>query len=603
VTPPAARGYHSLHMRALAAVASLAAALSVGAGVAAAATAPSASTGPVTSVGATSATVSGSVNPNGTSTSWHVEYGTSTSYGSSTGSTSAGSGTSSVPISATLSGLKAGTTYHYRVVATSSAGTARGADGIVTTAAAPQVVIGSATASATSATLNGTVDPSGRATTWYFEYGTSTSYGHKTPAKDAGSGNGAVAVSAPISGLTAGRTYHYRLVASSDAGTSRGSDRTFVATNPPTVTTKSASSIRDTSATLNASVNPNGQSTTVYFEYGTSTSYGSKSSSKSIGSGGSTTNVAIGVSGLTPGVVYHFRVVASNATGTNAGADQAFTTSGQPVVRTGSVTGVSSSGATLTGIVDPNGHAATWFFQYGLTASYGLQTPVRSGSGGSRTVSEPIGGLLAGRTYHMRLVASNSIGTSYGADVAFTTAGPLLTIAASTTTVISHRAVMLTGKVATGKSDEPVALYAQRYGAGSFTQLTTVLTDAGGTWRLIVRPLARTTYKGVWNGQSSATVTVAVRPAVSLRVLPQLRFATHVAGARSFAGRIVQLQRHLLNGGWVTIARARLNSSSNAVFRPHLRVGRSTLRVAISVNQTGPGYVAGYSRWVSVRRR
>src|SRR5258706_537078 len=81
---------------------------------------------------------------------------------------------------------------------------------------------------ATAATLNGTVDPSGRPTTWYFEYGTSTGYGTKTPVKDAGSGSGAISVAAAVTGLRTGRTYHMRLVAMNDAGTSRGSDQSFL---------------------------------------------------------------------------------------------------------------------------------------------------------------------------------------------------------------------------------------------------------------------------------------------------------------------------------------------------------------------------------------
>src|SRR5438128_3251964 len=333
-----------------AAVAAFAVAALVGAGTVAAASVPTASTGSVTAVGPTTATVSGSVNPNGTATTWYVEYGTSTSYGSKTSSASAGSGTSSVAISPTLTGLTPGTSYHYRVVATSSAGTAQGADGLLMTSAAPQVVTGGASnVTPTSATLNGTVNPSSRATSWYFEYGTSTSYGTKTPAKDAGSGTSPVAVSAPVTGLTSGRTYHFRLVGTSDAGTSRGADQTFLASAAPTITTTAASSVKDSSATLNASVNPNGQATTVYFEYGTSTSYGSKTAAKSIGSGRSSTSVSVPVTGLTSGAVYHFRVVASNAAGMSSGGDQTFTTTGQPVGHTGSATAVSSNGATLTG--------------------------------------------------------------------------------------------------------------------------------------------------------------------------------------------------------------------------------------------------------------
>jgi hypothetical protein len=591
----------------LLAASALAVAASVSAGPAAAASAPSATTGPVTAVGTTTATVSGGVNPNGTATTWYVEYGTSTNYGLKTSSASAGSGTSSISVSATLTGLKAGTTYHYRVVATSTAGTAHGADGVLGTSGTsspPQAVTGSATSvTPTSATLNGTVNPGGRATSWYFDYGTGTSYGKKTGAKDAGSGTSTVAVSAAVTGLATGRTYHFRLVATSDAGTSRGADQTFLASSPPTVTTKAASNVKDSSATLNASVNPNGQDTTVYFDYGTSTSYGTKSGAKSIGSGRSSTGVSIPVAGLLPGVVYHVRVVASNATGTNSGADQTFTTTGQAVVRTGSATSVTSNSATLTGSVDPNGHATTWYFQYGLTASYGLQTPTRSaGSGGARSVSEAIGSLTPAKTYHFRLVAINSIGPSYGADTTLTTAGPAVTLATSTGTVIARGSVTLSGKVLSGRPDETVALFAQRFASGSFTALVTVLTDAGGTWSLTVKPMIRTTYKAVWNGLTSSTVTVAVRPAVTLRALTRQRFATRVIAGRSFAGRVVQLQRHLLDGRWLTIARARLDGRSAAVFHPTLRRGRSTLRVAISVNQAGAGYLAGFSSWLSVRR-
>jgi len=100
---------------ALAAVAAL-----IGAGEAAAA-APTAATGPVTAIGPTTATVLRTVNPNGTATTWHVEYGTSTTYGLQTTPASAGSGTSSVAVSPTIAGLKAGTTYHYRLVATNTA--------------------------------------------------------------------------------------------------------------------------------------------------------------------------------------------------------------------------------------------------------------------------------------------------------------------------------------------------------------------------------------------------------------------------------------------------------------------------------------------------
>jgi hypothetical protein len=575
------------------------------AGSAAAATAPSVTTGPVTSVAPTTATVSGDVNPNGTATTWHVEYGTSTSYGSSTSSASAGAGTAAQAVTATLTPLKPGTTYHYRFVATSSAGTTHGADGILTTSSVPAVVTGNASSvSATSATLNGTVDPSGRPTTWYFEYGRSTSYGTKTPVKDGGSASGASAVSASVTGLTAGTTYHFRLVATNDAGTSRGSDHTFVASAAPTVTTKAASNVKDASASLNGSVDPNGQATSYYFDYGTSTSYGSKTPVASAGSGTSTKSVSAAVATLAGGTTFHFRLVATNAAGTSVGSDQTFTTSGQPVVHTSAPTGVTGTSATLTGTVDPNGHATSWHFDYGLTTGYGGKTASQNAgsSHGARTASAPIGGLTPGTTYHVRLVATSSAGTAYGADTTFTTVGPAVTIAASAGTVIYANRVTLHGTVSSKQANASVAVYAERAGGSSFTAVATVLTGTGGVWSLIVRPPVQTTYKALF-GNGTAVTTVNVRPAVSLVARAHGRFATHVAGIRSFAHRIVYLQRHRLDGRWISISHVRLGSRSTAVFRPRLPRGRSVLRVVIPAGQAGPGYLTGYSALLAFRRR
>jgi hypothetical protein len=592
--------------RLLATGVALATAALLSAASAAGATAPTATTGPVTSVGPTTATVAGSVNPNGTATSWFVEFGTTTSYGSKTTAVNAGSGTGATTISATLTGLTPGTSYHYRVVATSSAGTSRGADGLLTTSAAPQASTGGASSvTLTSATLNGTVNPSGRATTSFFEYGTSTSYGSKTPAKSVGSGTSPVAVSGPVTGLTTGRVYHFRLVATSDAGTSRGSDATFTTAAVPTVTTKSASSVRDSTATLSGTVDPNGQTTTAFFEYGTSTSYGTKTAAKNAGSGTSTSTVSLPVRGLAAGTTYHFRIVASNATGTGTGSDQTFATTGPPAVRTGATTGTTPTGSTLTGSIDSRGHSTSWYFEYGPNTSYGSRTSTRSqsSSSGARPVTETIAGLTAGTSYHFRLVAKNSAGTSFGADAVFTTTGPAVTLVASATTVVHHGAVTLSGTVSSGRANESVTIYAQPFGLGSFAALATVLTRAGGAWTLIVTPTIATTYKSVWNGNTTSTISVAVRPAVSIRSLTRLRFATHVTAERRLVGRTVQLQRRLPGGRWQTIARAHLNRGSSAVFRPTLRRGRWTLRVAISINQAGSGYLAGFSRTITVRKR
>ena len=92
--------------------------------------------------------------------------------------------------------------------------------------------------------MNGTVDPNSRDTTFYFEYGTSTSYGTKTAVQSAGSGASPQNEATAIANLQVGRTYHFRIVATSDAGTATGADATFKTSSAPTVATADATRSR-----------------------------------------------------------------------------------------------------------------------------------------------------------------------------------------------------------------------------------------------------------------------------------------------------------------------------------------------------------------------
>lgn len=100
-----------------------------------------------------------------------------------------------------------------------------------------------------------------------------------------------------------------------------------IAAVAPTVATGAAQSVTATSATLTGDVNPEGQPTTYHFEYGLNNKYGSVTPSTSAGSG--TTNAAVSatIGSLTPGTTYHYRLVATNASGTTTGSDKTFKTS------------------------------------------------------------------------------------------------------------------------------------------------------------------------------------------------------------------------------------------------------------------------------------
>ena len=569
---------------------------------AASAAAPTATTGPTTVVGSTTATVTGTIDPGAQSTNWHVEYGTSTSYGSSTSAKSAGSGSSSVAVSAGLTGLKVGTTYHYRVVATNGAGTSHGTDAVFTTTVPPDVTTGTASSTtASAATLNGTVDPNGRDTTFYFEYGTSTSYGTKTAVKNAGSPTTPQPESAGVSGLQAGHTYHFRIVGSSDAGMTVGKDSAFTTSAAPTVATGDASSVTPTTATLHGAVSPNGLSTTRWFEYGTSTRYGSKTASTSAGSGTTASSVSAGIKSLKAATTYHYRLVAQNSSGKTFGADRSFSTVGAPSVQTGSAQAVGADLAVLTGSLDTKGRATTWWFDYGTAASYGKSTSSKSAgsAAGAQKVSATLTGLTPATTYHYRLVAKSDAGTTVGADETFVTAGVTLTVLARQ--VVFGGRVTLSGIVPTHQTGEQVVIYAQTYGGGSFQARSTVLTGLNGTWAFIAKPGIATTYEASWRGGMSAPVSIGVQPSIALRQTAKQRFVVHVAGARSFAGRLIQVQRRA-NGRWSTIKRIRLGARSRADFRVSLPKGRSTVRIAFSVNQAGAGFLGGKSRAITVKR-
>jgi Subtilase family len=181
----------------------------------------------------------------------------------------------------------------------------------------------------TEATLNGIVNPNGTATKYYFEYGTTESYGTRTAEVSVGSGTSNVEESKTITGLAAETTYHFRLVATNSSETTDGIDQVFATAGKPSVTTKAATNVGKSEATLNGVVNPDSLETKYDFEYGTTISYGSKTAEASAGSGTSNVEVSKAITDLEPGMTYHFRIVASNSDGATYGSDQTFTTSSE----------------------------------------------------------------------------------------------------------------------------------------------------------------------------------------------------------------------------------------------------------------------------------
>lgn len=177
---------------------------------------------------------------------------------------------------------------------------------------------------------------------------------------------------------------------------------------------------------------------------------------------------------------------------------------------------------------------------------------------------------------------------------------PAVGLATSAPQITYGTKVTLSGQVNNKRAGEQVQIVHQPYGQPSPIVLATVVTGADGFFGLTVAPKILTTYQALWKTTRSLVVTTAVAPNISFGRLNG--FLTRVWAGRSMARKQVQLQRRTRFGQWVTIKRVSLDLSSRARFEAALPLGVSRLRIAMSVNQAGVGYLAGFSREITYRR-
>jgi hypothetical protein len=278
----------------------------------------------------------------------------------------------------------------------------------------------------TTATAAGTVNPDGiKVTACEFEYGTTTEYGKKASCStEPGSGSSTVPVTAVLEQLEPDTLYHYRLTASNAEGTNPGGDQTFTTAGVPTVDEESASAVSQTTATIEAEINPHRFDTTYHFEYGESKAYGTSIPipDEDIGSGSIDQRVSAEIPGLRSGVTYHYRVVATNSQGVTDGFDKSLSTVPPAEISAVSASNVSSESATLNATIDPLGRDTTYQFEYGTSSAYGRVAPaalVDIGAGTSAVeVSQAIP-VQPNTPYHFRVIAKNGLGTASSSDHVF----------------------------------------------------------------------------------------------------------------------------------------------------------------------------------------
>jgi plastocyanin len=183
-------------------------------------------------------------------------------------------------------------------------------------------------------------------------------------------------------------------------------------------------------------------------------------------------------------------------------------------------------------------------------------------------------------------------------------APPSVAIAASAPIVFHGGQIHITGQISSKRQGETVRLLAKPYPQASFAEAAEVVTDAAGMFDFLATPEILTSYQATWSGASSIVATVEVKPRVLIQYNRFSRvFTARVTGGVSYAGKSVYLQRLNAFDQWVSVKKVRLNLSGQKQFRATLPKGRNRVRIFLTVNQAGPGYLASWSgTWTLIRR-
>jgi len=218
--------------------------------------------------------------------------------------------------------------------------------------------------------------------------------------------------------------YYVRAYATNSFGTVYGNQQSFTSLSSlPTVTTTSVTSITGSLATSGGDVVSDGGSTVTIRGVCWSTLSSPTTSNSSINNGTGIGSFVSNLTNLTVGTTYYLRAFATNSVGTSYGVEKTFTSTNVPTVITSSITNISGTSGTSGGNVISDGNSTVtargvcWSTSSNPTISDSHTT---NGTGTGSFISN-ITGLINGTIYHVRAYATNSIGTSYGADISFTT--------------------------------------------------------------------------------------------------------------------------------------------------------------------------------------
>jgi plastocyanin len=178
---------------------------------------------------------------------------------------------------------------------------------------------------------------------------------------------------------------------------------------------------------------------------------------------------------------------------------------------------------------------------------------------------------------------------------------PAVTIGAAVPILDYGQSTHISGVVSSKKAGETVTVFAQPYGQASQVQIATLLTGTSGVWDLIVKPTLLTNYQAHWKATVSAQVGVQLRPSIAFSAYKRWG-SLKVKADRSLEGKKAYLQKFTRFHQWVKVRSVILGSNSQKRFMLELPGGRRyAVRIFMSLNQIGAGYLDGFSRTVVVK--
>ena len=180
---------------------------------------------------------------------------------------------------------------------------------------------------------------------------------------------------------------------------------------------------------------------------------------------------------------------------------------------------------------------------------------------------------------------------------------PSVAIASSAGTVFFGAGIRLTGLISSGAANQTVEIWSRPFDQASFAKAAELKTVTAGGYDWSDVPDVLTYYQARWGNRVSAIISVGVRPRITFTRRSGNLFTVSARARASMAGRWVYVQRRSPLAQWVNVKKVRLGTTGARRFTYRLKTGRNVLRIFMTTNQAGAGYLWSHSRTLLIRKR